>query len=419
MTEHSHDVFHRSGAELYLESIPLSQVARDFGTPCYVYSRSAIEQAWRAYDEAFADRDHLICYAVKANGNLAVLNLLARLGSGFDIVSGGELERVLHAGGDPRRIVFSGVGKSAAEIHRALEVGILAFNVESVSELERISSIAAGLGRTARVSVRVNPDVDAETHPYISTGLRENKFGIDIAQAETVYHRAVELPNIAVTGVDCHIGSQLTRTGPLEDAVGRIAALVERLRRQGHAIEHVDIGGGLGIRYRDEAPPTPAALAEAVRDRLPADCRVLLEPGRSIVGNAGALLTRVEYVKHNDHRNFAVVDASMSELLRPALYEAWQAIEPVTVNADLVSAVYDVVGPVCETADFLGKARELAIDEGSLLAVLSAGAYGFVMSSNYNARVRPPEVLVDGDRAHLVREREPLEALWRGEHIPG
>lgn len=418
MSEHPTEAFHRVDGQLHLEAVPLEQVARDFGTPCYVYSRAAIERAWRAYDQAFADRDHLVCYAVKANGNLAVLNILARLGSGFDIVSGGELERVLIAGADPDRIVFSGVGKSAAEIHRALEVGILAFNVESVSELERISRIAASLGRTARISVRVNPDVDAETHPYISTGLRENKFGIDIAQAETVYHRAVELPNVAVTGVDCHIGSQLTRTAPLEDAVARVAALVGRLRRQGHAIDHVDIGGGLGIRYRDEAPPTPAALAEAVRARLPDDCRILLEPGRSIVGNAGTLLTRVEYLKHNDHRNFAVVDASMSELLRPALYDAWQGIEPVTLRPDLLGAVYDVVGPVCETADFLGKAREMAVEEGSLLAILSAGAYGFVMSSNYNARVRPPEVLVDGEQSRLVREREPLEALWRGEHIP-
>lgn len=415
MSEQSNHGFHRAGGQLYLDGVALEQVASEFGTPCYVYSRAAIEAAWRAYDRAFSDRDHLICYAVKANGNLAVLNLLARLGSGFDIVSGGELERVLRAGGDPRKIVFSGVGKSAAEIHRALQANVLCFNVESVSELERIARIAAALGKTARVSLRVNPDVDAETHPYISTGLRENKFGIDIAQAETVYERAAELPNIAITGVDCHIGSQLTRTAPLVDAMSRVTRLVAHLRRQGHRIDHVDIGGGLGIQYRDEAPPTPAVLAEALRGHLPEDCRILLEPGRSIVGNAGTLLTRVEYLKHSDHRNFAVVDASMSELLRPALYDAWQAIEPVTSRADLISAVYDVVGPVCESADFLGKARELAVEEGSLLAVLSAGAYGFVMSSNYNARLRPPEVVVDGDRAVLVREREPLEALWRGE----
>jgi len=415
LSEQSNHGFHRAGGQLYLDGVALEQVASEFGTPCYVYSRAAIEAAWRAYDRAFSDRDHLICYAVKANGNLAVLNLLARLGSGFDIVSGGELERVLRAGGDPRKIVFSGVGKSAAEIHRALQANVLCFNVESVSELERIARIAAALGKTARVSLRVNPDVDAETHPYISTGLRENKFGIDIAQAETVYERAAELPNIAITGVDCHIGSQLTRTAPLVDAMSRVTRLVAHLRRQGHRIDHVDIGGGLGIQYRDEAPPTPAVLAEALRGHLPEDCRILLEPGRSIVGNAGTLLTRVEYLKHSDHRNFAVVDASMSELLRPALYDAWQAIEPVTSRADLISAVYDVVGPVCESADFLGKARELAVEEGSLLAVLSAGAYGFVMSSNYNARLRPPEVVVDGDRAVLVREREPLEALWRGE----
>jgi diaminopimelate decarboxylase len=410
----------RRNAELWMESTPLADVAERFGTPCYVYSRAAVEAAWHHFDTAFAGHDHLVCFAVKANSNLSILNLLARLGSGFDIVSRGELERVLAAGAEPSRVVFSGVGKSEADMVRALEAGILAFNVESESELERLDAVARRLGTRARISLRVNPDVDAGTHPYISTGLKENKFGIAIERAPAVYRRAAAMDGIEITGVDFHIGSQLTRVDPLEDATDRVLALVDALAAEDIRLEHIDIGGGLGIRYRDEQPPAPDAYGARLLSRL-ADRpeRILLEPGRAIVGNAGVLLTRVEYLKHSDHRNFAIVDAAMNDLLRPALYQAWQAIEPVRRSTGATAAqTYDVVGPVCETADVLGRDRQLAIAAGDLLAVCSAGAYGFVMSSNYNSRPRPPEVLVEGDRARLVRERERWEDLWRGEALP-
>lgn len=406
--------FSRQQGELSIEGCAVSALAKRFGTPLYLYSRATIEQAWRAYDAAFADREHLICYAVKANANLAILQLLAKLGSGFDIVSGGELERVLKAGGQPQKIVFSGVGKSRAEITRALEVGILAFNVESEAELERLSEIAQALGKTAALSLRVNPDVDARTHPYISTGLKDNKFGIDIHRAEAVYARAAQLPGLRIIGLDFHIGSQLTEIEPLVDALSRSLALVDRLAEQGIILEHLDIGGGLGIAYQDETPPTPAALAAAIKPLLAnRPQRLLMEPGRAIVGKAGLLVTQVEYIK-TGHRDFAIVDAAMTDLLRPALYDAWQRIE--TVDAGQGEArFYDIVGPVCETADVLGRERHLALAPHSLLAVFDAGAYGFAMASQYNARPRAAEVLVDGNQAHIIRHRESLESLWQGE----
>ena len=409
------DIFEYREGRLFAEDVDLSQVAATHGTPCYVYSRAVIERAWRAFDLAFAGQDHLVCYAVKANSNLAVLGLLARLGSGFDIVSGGELERVLRAGGDPRKVVFSGVGKTAEEMVRALEADILCFNVESEAELERLNHVAAGLNRPARVSLRVNPDVDARTHPYISTGLKENKFGIDIREAERVYLRARAMEHIEIVGVDCHIGSQLTSTSPFEDALKRVLELVDSLAGQDIRLHHIDLGGGLGVRYRDEQPPEPAAYAAALRPHLESrGLTVLMEPGRAIVANAGVLLTRVEYLKHADHKNFAVVDAAMNDLLRPALYSAWQAIEPVTPRGS-AGRLYDVVGPVCETGDFLGKDRELAIEAGDLLAVRSAGAYGFSMSSNYNSRPRAAELMVDGGQVHVVRRRETMDQLLAGE----
>jgi diaminopimelate decarboxylase len=410
------DHFHYRSGTLHAEQADLHEVARRFGTPCYVYSRATIERHWHAFDHAFGTQPHLVCYAVKANSNLAVLGLLADLGSGFDIVSGGELERVLRAGGDPAKVVFSGVGKSATEMRRALEAGIRCFNVESEPELERLDQVAAGLGVRAPVSLRVNPDVDPKTHPYISTGLKQNKFGIDITRAEAVYAMAAALEHVEVRGVDCHIGSQLTSLAPFVDALDRVLELIDRLTGRGIAIRHLDIGGGLGIRYRDEVPPEPAAYAEAMHDRLRGrTLEVLLEPGRAIVGNAGVLLTRVEYLKSTTEHNFAVVDAAMNDLLRPALYDAWQEILPVREGADTPARTYDIVGPVCETGDFLGKARDLALRPGDLLAVRSAGAYGFSMSSNYNSRPRAAEVLVDGAEAHLVRERETLEQLMAGE----
>lgn len=412
------DHFNYRDDRLYAEDVPLEDVAARFGTPTYVYSRATLERHWRAFDTALAGRPHLICYAVKANSNLAVLNLFARLGSGFDIVSGGELERVLQAGGDPGKVVFSGVGKSAAEMRRALQVGIRCFNVESEPELDRLNAVAGELGVRAPVSLRVNPDVDAGTHPYISTGLKENKFGIDIATADEVYARAAALPHLDVIGVDCHIGSQLTQVTPFVDAATRVLALVDRLAARGIAVRHFDLGGGLGIRYRDEQPPEPrdylAPILAAIGDR---DVEILLEPGRAIVGNAGVLLTRVEYLKHTGHKDFAIIDAAMNDLLRPALYGAWQAVIPVRPRTDRAPRIYDVVGPVCETGDFLGRDRELALAPGDLLAVRSAGAYGFSMSSNYNSRPRAAEVMVDGDRVHTVRQRETLDDLWRGEQV--
>jgi len=402
--------FHYSDDTLFAEGVSLSTLASQYGTPAYVYSRAAIEAQYRAYDQALGDMPHLICYAVKANSNLAVLDVLARLGSGFDIVSVGELERVLRAGGDPARVVFSGVGKQSHEIRRALQAGIRCFNVESETELHRIDAVAGELGLLAPVSLRVNPDVDAGTHPYISTGLKENKFGIDIALAEQVYLTAHRLANVEVVGVDCHIGSQLTQTAPFLDALDRVLALVDRLSKQGIHIHHLDIGGGLGVTYQQETPPSPGQYVEAVRKHLAGrDLELVMEPGRSIVANAGVLLTRVELLKCTSNRNFAVVDAAMNDLLRPALYQAWQEIIPVLPRTEGVRRSYDVVGPVCETGDFLGKDRELTIESGDLLAVRSAGAYGFVMASNYNSRNRPPEILVDGDRVHLVRRRETLD----------
>lgn len=414
------DHFDYRDGRLHAESVPLEAIAERFGTPCYVYSRATLEAHWQAFDRALGAHPHLICYAVKANSNLAVLNLLARLGSGFDIVSVGELERVLAAGGEPSRVVFSGVGKRADEMRRALEAGIHCFNVESVPELERLEAVAAECGRVAPVSLRVNPDVDAGTHPYISTGLKENKFGIDIEQAAEVYRRAAASPHLEVRGIDCHIGSQLTRVEPFVDALDRVLVLIDRLADEGIAIDHLDIGGGLGIRYRDETPPLPADYVRPLLERL-GDRRLtlLLEPGRAIAGNAGVLLTRVEYLKETPHRNFAIVDAAMNDLLRPALYGAWQEIVPVAPR-EAEPRSWDIVGPVCETGDFLGKDRSLALAAGDLLAVRSSGAYGFTMSSNYNSRPRAAEILVDGDQAHCVRARETLDDLWRGEAVlPG
>lgn len=409
--------FYRDGA-LNAESVPLADIAARHGTPCYVYSRALIERNWRAFDDALGEWPHLVCYAVKANSSLAVLNLLARLGSGFDIVSVGELERVLAAGGEADKVVFSGVGKREDELRRALQAGIRCFNVEVEDELERLDRLARQMARKAPVSLRVNPDVDAQTHPYIATGLKENKFGIDIALAPAVYRRAARLANLDIVGIDCHIGSQLTRTAPFLDALDRVLELAETLRKEGIKVRHLDLGGGLGIRYRDETPPDPAEYVATFLDRLRGtDYEILVEPGRAVVGNAGALLTRIEYLKHGPHKSFAVVDAGMNDLMRPALYGAWQDIVPLDETSAEPKRAYDVVGPVCETGDFLGKERALAVRPGDLLAVKSAGAYGFSMSSNYNSRPRAAEVLVDGDRVHLIREREVLADLWRGERL--
>jgi len=412
------DFFNYRNGELHAEDVPVARLAETHGTPLYVYSRATIERHWHAFNDAFGDHPHLICYAVKANSNLAVLNLMARMGSGFDIVSVGELERELKAGGDPGRVVFSGVGKKADEMRRALEVGIRCFNVESEAELLRLNAVAGEMGRVAPVSIRVNPDVDAKTHPYISTGLKENKFGIAIDAAERVYREAAALPHLAVTGIDCHIGSQLTSVEPFLDALDRVIALADRLKAAGIPIHHLDLGGGLGIRYRDETPPEPADYVKAMFARCKdCDYEILLEPGRAIMGNAGILVTRVEYLKPTEHKGFAVVDAAMNDLMRPALYQAWQAIVPVVEGGRGEARVYDVVGPVCETGDFLGKDRELAIEEGDLLAVRSSGAYGFSMSSNYNTRPRAAEVMVDGATVHVVRERESLDSLLAGESV--
>ena len=415
------DYFQYQQGRLCAEQVDLAALANQYGTPAYVYSRATIERHWQAFDAALAGVDHLVCYAVKANSNLAVLNLMARMGSGFDIVSVGELERVIAAGGDPGKVVFSGVGKRADEIQRALEVGIYCFNVESESELERINTVAQLLDVRAPVSLRVNPDVDAKTHPYISTGLKENKFGIAIDRAPEVYARAAELSHLEVMGVDCHIGSQLTEVSPFVDALERVLGLVDKLFDMGIALSHIDLGGGLGITYRDETPPLPGDYAAPLLDRLAGrSLKVLIEPGRAIVGNAGVLLTRVEFLKHHEEKNFAIVDAAMNDLMRPALYQAWQAIIPVLPREGRTLREYDIVGPVCETGDFLGKDRELALQEGDLLAVRSAGAYGFSMSSNYNSRPRAVELMVDGDRSWVVRQREQLAELFAHEQcLPG
>ncbi len=412
------DHFAYRDGRLCAEDVDLSQLAAQHGTPCYVYSRATLERHYTVFSNALDGLPHLICYAVKANSNLAVLNVLARLGAGFDIVSIGEMQRVLAAGGQAGNIVFSGVAKRSDEMHAALEAGIRCFNVESESELLRLNRVAIELGKTAPVSIRVNPDVDAKTHPYISTGLKENKFGIDIAEVEDVYARAAKLPGIEVVGVDCHIGSQLTDMAPFQDALDRLLALIERLSARGIRLRHLDLGGGLGIPYRDEQPPAPAEYVQALRPRLEATgLELIIEPGRAIAGNAGILLTRVEFLKHAGEKHFAIVDAGMNDLLRPALYEAWQRIVPVIPRNDVAELEYDVVGPVCETGDWLGKGRSLALAEGDLLAVRSAGAYGFTMSSNYNSRPRAAELMVDGERVHVVRAREPLDDLWRGESV--
>jgi len=409
--------FRYTDGTLFVEELPLNEVAAQFGTPSYVYSRAAIESAWQAYADALADIPHLICYAVKANSNIGVLNVLARLGSGFDIVSIGELERVLAAGGSTDKIVFSGVGKQTVEIERALEVGIHCFNVESEPELQRINEVAAARGVMAPISLRVNPDIDAGTHPYISTGLKENKFGIPIEQALDVYKVAAELSHLDIRGIDCHIGSQLTDLSPYAEAMQRTLALVDQLTEIGIQLQHIDIGGGIGICYANETPPSATDYAAIIKEALAGrELSLILEPGRSIVGNAGVLLSRVEYLKHGDDHNFAIIDAAMNDLMRPALYGAWQAIDAVTPRPAAAAQLYDVVGPICETGDFLGKQRLLSLEPGDLLAIRSAGAYGFTMSSNYNSRPRVAEIMVDGDKLHVIRERETLASLTMGEH---
>jgi len=406
---------YRNG-ELHAEAVPLSQIAERYGTPCYVYSRAAVTETFRAFDAAFAGRDHLICYAVKANSTLAVLNLLARLGSGFDIVSGGELARVLAAGGDPRKVVFSGVGKTAEEMRQALMAGILCFNVESESELARLEAVAAESGKTATISLRVNPDVDPRTHPYVATGLKQNKFGIPYEDALALYQRARAMRHLAIAGVGCHIGSQLTAITPFVAAFDRVLELADRLQADGVSLTHVDIGGGLGIRYRDESPPAATDYARALTGRLGSRAlKLLLEPGRALVGHAGLLLTRVEYLKHGRENNFAVVDAAMNDLLRPALYDAWHDVLPVKSGTG--GATYEIVGPVCESGDFLAHDRVLALSEGDLLAIMAAGAYGMSMSSNYNTRPRVAEVIADGAQAHLIREREAVSELMAREML--
>ena len=409
--------FARQGGQLYAEELPLSAIAERFGTPCFVYSRAALVRAFASFERPFGARAHLICYAAKANSNLAILNLFARLGSGFDIVSGGELERVIAAGGDPGKVVFSGVGKRSDEIELALAKGILCFNVESPSELHRISRIAAATRSTASISLRLNLDVDPKTHRYISTGLKESKFGVPFEDALRLYREARRLPGIDITGVDYHIGSQITEIPPFLDALEKLLGLVAQLESEGIALHHLDLGGGLGIRYRDESPPEPAAYLQAMLQRLAGRPEtILLEPGRALVGNAGVLLTRVEYLKHGGDRNFAVVDAAMNDLLRPALYEAFHDIVPVRLGAGPPRR-YEVVGPVCESADFLGRERDLAVAEGDLLAVMSAGAYGMSMSSNYNTRPRAAEVMVDGSQPYLIRSRETVAQLFALERL--
>lgn len=405
--------------QLHIEKQGLNDLAKRFGTPLYVYSRAALEANYRAFDQAFADIEHQICFAVKANSNIAVLNVLARLGSGFDIVSGGELERVLAAGGDPAKVVFSGLGKTEAEMQRALELGIACFNVESETELDRLNAVAARIGIRAPFSLRVNPDVDAQTHPYISTGLKENKFGVAIERAPAVYRHALALGHLDAIGIDCHIGSQLTSTAPFSDALDRVLAMVDELANEGIHLDHLDIGGGLGICYRDETPPTPAAYADALLPRLKArGLKVYMEPGRAIAATAGVLLTRVEFLKPTEHKDFAIVDAAMNDLIRPALYGAWMDIVPVSPhNEDTPERCYDIVGAVCETGDFLGKERKLRLQAGDLLAVTCAGAYGFVMSSNYNSRGRAAEIMVDSEQAWQVRRRESVKELFALESL--
>lgn len=413
------DHFNYKNQQLFAEDVAISDIIAQHGTPAYIYSRATLERHWHAFDKAFGEHPHLICFAVKSNSNIALLNVMARLGSGFDIVSQGELERVLAAGGEAAKVVFSGVAKSHSEIARALEVGIRCFNVESVSELKRINEVAGQLGKIAPISLRVNPDVDAKTHPYISTGLKENKFGVSVKEASEVYRFAKTLPNVKITGMDCHIGSQLTELQPFLDATDRVIVLMEQLKQDGIELHHLDLGGGLGVPYNGETPPHPTEYAAALLNKLKAypNLEIILEPGRAITANAGILVTKVEYIKQNEDRHFAIVDTGMNDMIRPALYEAYMQI--IEVNRALVreKAVYDVVGPICETSDFLGKQRELAIAEGDLIAMRSAGAYGATMSSTYNSRPQAVEVIVDGDKAHLVKSRASFEELWRLEKL--
>ncbi|MDU0353151.1 diaminopimelate decarboxylase [Paraglaciecola aquimarina] len=414
------DYFAYKNQQLFAEDVALEEVAKQFGTPCYVYSKATIERHWHAFNNAAGKQPHLICYAVKANSNLAVLNVMAKLGSGFDIVSGGELQRVLKAGGDAKKVVFSGVGKTAEEIALGLQVGIKCFNVESRSELARINSVAASLGKTAPISIRVNPDVDAKTHPYISTGLKDNKFGVEREQAVEIYKYAASFANLNVVGIDCHIGSQLTDIAPFVDALDILLALIDELAEHGIKIQHLDVGGGLGVTYDNETPPHPDQYTQAIAQRLTGreDLMLIFEPGRAIMANAGVLLTKVEFLKQGAEKNFAIVDAAMNDLIRPSLYSAWQNIIPLNDALPREKALYDIVGPICETGDFLGKGRALAIAPDDYLAVRSAGAYGFVMASNYNSRPRVPEVLIDKDVVHLVRKRETIEQLFENEIIP-
>ena len=412
------DYFSYKNQSLHAEDIDVKVLAAQYGTPLYVYSRATLERHWHAFNDALGDHPHLICYAVKANSNIGVLSVLAKLGSGFDIVSGGELARVIEAGGDMSKVVFSGVGKTPEEIEFALQQGIHCFNVESEPELERINAVAGKLGKKAPISLRINPDVDAKTHPYISTGLKANKFGIARERAVEVYSLAASLEHLNVVGMDCHIGSQLTETGPFVDALDRLLELVDELSAKGIEINHLDVGGGLGVTYKDETPPHPKEYAKAIAAKMAGreHLTLIMEPGRAIAANAGIMLTKVEFVKEGEEKSFAIVDAAMNDLIRPSLYSAWMSIIPVDENPTHKSHVYDVVGPICETGDFIGKDRELAIAPGDLLAVRSAGAYGFVMASNYNTRCRPAELLVDKSDVHVVRERENLKDLWKGEH---
>ena len=413
------DFFQYKNEQLYVEDLPVKQLAEEFGTPLYIYSRATLERHWHAFDSALGKHPHLICYAVKANSNIGILNVMAKLGSGFDIVSQGELERVLAAGGEASKVVFSGVAKSRAEIMRALEVGIRCFNVESVAELHHINQIAGEMGKVAPISLRVNPDVDAHTHPYISTGLKENKFGVSVDEAREVYKLAATLPHVKITGMDCHIGSQLTELQPFLDATDRLIRLIEQLKEDGITLKHLDLGGGLGVTYTDETPPHPSYYAAALLNKLKdyEDLEIILEPGRAIAANAGILVAKVQYLKSNESRNFAITDTGMNDMIRPALYEAYMNIIEIDRTLGREKAIYDVVGPVCETSDFLGKQRELAIAEGDYIAQRSAGAYGASMSSNYNSRPRTAEVLVDGNKAHLIRRRENLSELWALESI--
>ena len=413
------DFFQYKNKQLYVEDLPVKQLAEEFGTPLYIYSRATLERHWHAFDSALGDHPHLICYAVKANSNIGILNVMAKLGSGFDIVSQGELERVLEAGGEASKVVFSGVAKSRAEIMRALEVGIRCFNVESVAELHHINQIAGEMGKIAPISLRVNPDVNAHTHPYISTGLKENKFGVSVDEAREVYKLAATLPHVKITGMDCHIGSQLTELQPFLDATDRLIRLIEQLKEDGITLKHLDLGGGLGVTYTDETPPHPSDYAAALLNKLKnyKDLEIILEPGRAIAANAGILVAKVQYLKSNESRNFAITDTGMNDMIRPALYEAYMNIIEIDRTLEREKAIYDVVGPVCETSDFLGKQRELAIAEGDYIAQRSAGAYGASMSSNYNSRPRTAEVLVDGNKAHLIRRRESLSELWALESI--